>query len=164
MWKKDVSEYCKNCDRCQKANKSHGKSHGNMIKMKEPSRTWEIVDMDWVTGLSQVGDKCYTEFLVIVERFSNTPIFLPCHKDNKSMDPAIIICNRVVLWTGIFTNCLRDRNPKFTSAPLKILHQLFGTNFSFYKDYPPQAHGLAERVIQNLEYMVRRFCAYGLEF
>ncbi|MBW0466979.1 hypothetical protein O181_006694 [Austropuccinia psidii MF-1] len=33
MWQKDVAEYCKACDRCQKANKSTGKRCGNMIKI-----------------------------------------------------------------------------------------------------------------------------------
>ncbi|MBW0527053.1 hypothetical protein O181_066768 [Austropuccinia psidii MF-1] len=40
MWQKDVAEYCKNCDTCQKANKSTGKRLGNMIKIQEPSRPW----------------------------------------------------------------------------------------------------------------------------
>ncbi|MBW0508887.1 hypothetical protein O181_048602 [Austropuccinia psidii MF-1] len=30
--------------------------------------------------------------------------------------------------------------------------------------YHPQTDGLAGRIIQNLEDMIRRFCAYGLEF
>ncbi|MBW0468004.1 hypothetical protein O181_007719 [Austropuccinia psidii MF-1] len=30
--------------------------------------------------------------------------------------------------------------------------------------YHPQGDGLAERMVQTLEDMVRRFCAYGLEF
>ncbi|MBW0524656.1 hypothetical protein O181_064371 [Austropuccinia psidii MF-1] len=38
MWQKDVAEYCKTCDRCQKGNKSTGKRFGNMIKIQEPSR------------------------------------------------------------------------------------------------------------------------------
>ncbi|MBW0538317.1 hypothetical protein O181_078032 [Austropuccinia psidii MF-1] len=38
MWQKDVAEYCKTCDRCQKANKSTAKRLGNMIKIQEPSR------------------------------------------------------------------------------------------------------------------------------
>ncbi|MBW0581967.1 hypothetical protein O181_121682 [Austropuccinia psidii MF-1] len=46
MWQKDVAEYCKTCDRCQKANKSMGKRLGNMIKIQEPNRPWEIVHMD----------------------------------------------------------------------------------------------------------------------
>ncbi|MBW0484150.1 hypothetical protein O181_023865 [Austropuccinia psidii MF-1] len=38
MWHKDVSEYCKTCDRCQKANTSTGKRLGNMMKIQEPRR------------------------------------------------------------------------------------------------------------------------------
>ncbi|MBW0566201.1 hypothetical protein O181_105916 [Austropuccinia psidii MF-1] len=45
----------------------------------------------------------------------------------------------------------------------KNLHQLFGTNLSFSTAYHPQTDGLAERMIQNLEDMVRRLCEYGLE-
>ncbi|MBW0566484.1 hypothetical protein O181_106199 [Austropuccinia psidii MF-1] len=51
MWQKDVAVYCKTCDRCQKANKSTGKRLGNMINIQELRRPWEIVHMDWVTGL-----------------------------------------------------------------------------------------------------------------
>ncbi|MBW0552481.1 hypothetical protein O181_092196 [Austropuccinia psidii MF-1] len=84
MWQNDVAEYCNICDRCQKANKSTGKRLGNMIKIQEPSRPWEIVRMDWVTGL-----------------------------------------------------------------PPGAFH--------------PQTDGLAEKIIQTLEDMVRRCCSYGLE-
>ncbi|MBW0582094.1 hypothetical protein O181_121809 [Austropuccinia psidii MF-1] len=44
------------------------------------------------------------------------------------------------------------------------LHQLFETQLSFSTAYHPQTDGLAQRMIQTLEDMVRRFCAYGLEF
>ncbi|MBW0513481.1 hypothetical protein O181_053196 [Austropuccinia psidii MF-1] len=116
MWQKDVSEYCKTCDRCQEANKSTGQRLGNMIKIQEPSRPWEIVHMNWVTGLPPGDDRIYNSFLVIVDRFSKTPIFLPCHKDDTAMNTALLIWNRVVSWTGIFTNIISDRDPNFTSA------------------------------------------------
>ncbi|MBW0497398.1 hypothetical protein O181_037113 [Austropuccinia psidii MF-1] len=114
MWQKDVAEYCKTCDRCQKANKSTGKRLGNIIKIHKPSSTWEIVHMDWVTGLPPGGDRSYNAFLVIVVIFSKTPIFLPCHKDDTAMDTAFWIWNRVISWTVIFTNIISDRDPKFT--------------------------------------------------
>jgi hypothetical protein len=38
------------------------------------------------------------------------------------------------------------------------------TKLAFSTAYHPQTDGLAERMIQTLEDMVRRFCAYGLEF
>ncbi|MBW0512823.1 hypothetical protein O181_052538 [Austropuccinia psidii MF-1] len=80
------------------------------------------------------------------------------------MDTALLIWNRVISSTGIFTNIISNRDPKFTSALWKYLHQLFGTKLSFSTAYHLQTDGLAERMIQTLEDMVRRFCAYGLEF
>ncbi|MBW0592314.1 hypothetical protein O181_132029 [Austropuccinia psidii MF-1] len=159
----NVAEYCKTCDRCQKANKSTGKRLGNMIKIQEPRRPWEIVHMDWVTDLPPGGDRSCNFFLVIFDRLSKTPIFLTCHKDDTAMDTALLIWNRVVSWTGIFTNIISYRDSKFTSALWKNLHQLFGTKLSSSTAYHPQTDGLAERMIQTLENMVRRFCAYCLE-
>ncbi|MBW0501788.1 hypothetical protein O181_041503 [Austropuccinia psidii MF-1] len=163
MWQKDVAEYCKTCDRCQKAKKSTGKRLRNMIKIQEPSRPWEIVHMDWVTGLPSGGDRHYNACLVILHRCSKTPIFLQCHKDDTAMDTALLIWNRVVSRTFIFTNIISDRDPKFTSSLWKNFHQLFGTKLSFSSAYHPQTDGLAERRIQTLEDMVKRVCAYGLE-
>ncbi|MBW0467087.1 hypothetical protein O181_006802 [Austropuccinia psidii MF-1] len=85
--------------------------------------------------------------------FSKTPIFLPCHKDDTAMNTALLIWNRVVSWTGIFTNIISDRDPKFTSALWTNIHQLFGKYLPFYKAYHPQIDGLAEREIQTLEDM-----------
>ncbi|MBW0543824.1 hypothetical protein O181_083539 [Austropuccinia psidii MF-1] len=153
MWQEDVSEYCKTCHRRQKANKSTGKRLGNMIKIQEPSRPWENVHIDWVTGLPPVDDRSYNAFLVIVDTFSKTPIFLPFHKHNTAMDTAFLIQNRVISWTGIFTNIISDRDPKFTSALWRNLHQLFGTKLSFSTAYHSQTDGLAERMIQTLEDM-----------
>ncbi|MBW0460428.1 hypothetical protein O181_000143 [Austropuccinia psidii MF-1] len=164
MWQKDVAEYCKTCDRCKLENNSTEKRLGNMIKIQEPRRTWEIVHMDQGTGLPPGGDKSYNACLVIFDRFSKNPIFLPCHKDETAVNTALLIWNRLVSWTGIFTKIISDRDPKLTSALWKNLHQLFGTKFSFSKAYHPQNYGVAKRMIQNLEDMVRRVCAYGLEF
>ncbi|MBW0593853.1 hypothetical protein O181_133568 [Austropuccinia psidii MF-1] len=150
MWQKDVVEYCKTCERCQKANKSTFKRLGNIIKIQEPRRLWEIVHMDWVTGLPPGGDRSYNSFLVIVDRSSKTPIFLPCHKDDTAIDTALLIWNRVISWTGIFTNIMSYRDPKFTSALWTNPYQLIGTKLSFSTAYHPQTDGLAGRMIQTL--------------
>ncbi|MBW0563027.1 hypothetical protein O181_102742 [Austropuccinia psidii MF-1] len=117
MWKKGVGGYSKTCYTFKKANKYTCKRLGHIIKIQEPSRPWEAIHMDWVTGLSPEGDRSYNPCLVIVDWFA--------------------------LW----------KNP----------HQLFGAKLSFSTAYHPQTDGLAERMIQTLEEMVRRFCAYGLE-
>ncbi|MBW0565005.1 hypothetical protein O181_104720 [Austropuccinia psidii MF-1] len=135
-----------------------------MIQIQEPKSPWEIAHMDWVTALPPGGDRSYNAFLVLVYRYSKTPMFLPCHKDDTAMDTAIMIWNKVISHTGLFQNIISDRDPKFTSALWTNLHNLFGTKFSFSTAYHPQTNGLAERMIQTLEDMIRRFCAYGLEF
>ncbi|MBW0586132.1 hypothetical protein O181_125847 [Austropuccinia psidii MF-1] len=101
MWQKDVPEYFKTFDRCQKA--ATEKRLRNMIKIQEPSRPWEIVHIDWVTGLPPGGDRSHNA-------------------------------------------CV-----------------LFGTKLFFSTAYHPQTDGLADRMIQTLEDMVRKVCAYGLE-
>ncbi|MBW0520496.1 hypothetical protein O181_060211 [Austropuccinia psidii MF-1] len=119
--------------------------------------------MDWVTGIPSGGDKSYNFSLVNVDRFSKTPIFFACHKDDTAMDTAILIWIRVVSWTGIFTKIISERYPTFISALWKNIHPLFRTKLSFSTPYHPQTDGIAERMIQNLEDMVRIFCAYGIE-
>ncbi|MBW0517485.1 hypothetical protein O181_057200 [Austropuccinia psidii MF-1] len=101
-----------------------------MIHIQEPKLPWEVVHMDWVTALSPGGDKGYNACLVIVDRYSKTPIFLPFHKDDTAMDTALLLWSRL----------------------------------SFSTEYNPQTDRLAERMIQTLEDMIRRYCAYGLEF
>ncbi|MBW0533703.1 hypothetical protein O181_073418 [Austropuccinia psidii MF-1] len=116
-----------------------------MIKIQEPIGLWEIVHMAW------------TDSVKLQSLYHVT-------KDDTAMDKALLIWDRVVSWTGIFTNIISDRDPKLTSALWTNIHQLFGTKLSFSTAYHPQTDGVAERMIQTLEDMVRRFCAYGHKF
>ncbi|MBW0492215.1 hypothetical protein O181_031930 [Austropuccinia psidii MF-1] len=106
--------------------------------------------MDCVIGLPPGVNKRYNSCLVIADRFRKTPIFFPCHKDDTAIDTALLIWNRVVSWTGIFTNILSATDSKFTSELWENLHQLFGTKISFSTAYLPQTNGLAEIMIQAL--------------
>ncbi|MBW0504853.1 hypothetical protein O181_044568 [Austropuccinia psidii MF-1] len=120
--------------------------------------------MYWVTELPPSVDKGYNACLVIVDRYSKTPMFLPFHKDDTAMDTAILLWSRAISHTALFKNIITDRDPKFTSALWTNFHRLFGTKLSFSTAYHPQTDGLAERMIQTSKDMIRRFCAYGLEF
>ncbi|MBW0525293.1 hypothetical protein O181_065008 [Austropuccinia psidii MF-1] len=163
-WRKETIEYCHTCDRCQKANTSTGKKFGLMIHIQEPKFPWEVFHMDWVTALPPSGDKSYNACLVIVERYSKTPIFLPCHKYDTAMNKALLLWSRVISHTGLFKNIISYRDPRFTSALWTNIHRLFGTKLLLSKAHHPQTDGLAERMIQTLEDMISRSCAYLLEF
>ncbi|MBW0524114.1 hypothetical protein O181_063829 [Austropuccinia psidii MF-1] len=120
--------------------------------------------MDWVTALPPGGDRSFNACLVVADRYIKTPIFLPFHKDDAAMDTAIMIFNRLISHIGLLQNIISDSNPKFTSALLTNLHNLFGRQLSFSTAYHPQADGLGERMIQKWKDLVRRFWAYVLEF
>ncbi|MBW0564038.1 hypothetical protein O181_103753 [Austropuccinia psidii MF-1] len=117
--------------------------------------------MDWVTALPPGGARRFNACLVLVDRYSKTPMFLQCH-DDTAMDTPLMIWNKFISHTGLFQDIISHRDPKITSELWKNLHSLFGTKLSFSKAYHPQTDGLAERTIQTLEDMIRSFCAYGL--
>ncbi|MBW0541500.1 hypothetical protein O181_081215 [Austropuccinia psidii MF-1] len=75
-----------------------------------------------------------------------------------------LLWSRVISHTGLFKNIISNRDPKFTSALWTNHNRLFGTKLSFFTTYFSQTDGLAEIMTQILEDMIRRFCAYGLEF
>ncbi|MBW0500320.1 hypothetical protein O181_040035 [Austropuccinia psidii MF-1] len=127
IWRTYVAEYCQRCDRCQKANRATRKKFLMMLQIQEPKSPWEIAHMDWGRALPPGVGRSYSACLVLVDRYSKNPIFLPCHKD----DTAIMIWNRAISHTGLFQNIISDRDPKFTSALWTNLHNLFGTKGSF---------------------------------
>ncbi|MBW0484927.1 hypothetical protein O181_024642 [Austropuccinia psidii MF-1] len=118
--------------------------------------------MYWVTEPPPIGDKIHSSSLVIVGIYGKTLKFLPCHRDNTAIDKALLLWNRVISYTGLFKNIKSDRDPKFTSVLETNFHRFFGTKLSFSTAYHPKTDGLAERMIQTLKDMIRRFCAYGL--
>ncbi|MBW0593667.1 hypothetical protein O181_133382 [Austropuccinia psidii MF-1] len=94
--------------------------------------------MDWVAALPPGGEKSYIACLVILDKYSKSPIFLPCHKDDTAMDTALLTSNRIIYHTGIFKNIISDRDQKFTSALWTSLHRFLGTKLAFSTAYHPQ--------------------------
>ncbi|MBW0558504.1 hypothetical protein O181_098219 [Austropuccinia psidii MF-1] len=117
--------------------------------------------MNWVTALPPGGDKSYNSCLVIEDRYSKIPIFLPCHKDDTAIDTALLIWSRVTSHTGLPKNIISDTYPNFKLALWTNLHKILGSKLSFSMAYHPQTDGLAERMIQTPEDMIRRFFAHS---
>ncbi|MBW0460414.1 hypothetical protein O181_000129 [Austropuccinia psidii MF-1] len=113
--------------------------------------------MDWVSRAPTSGERIYSSCLVILDRYRKTPIFLPFHKDDNSMDTALFILNRAISHKGLFENIIIDRGPNFTYSLWTNIHGLFGKKLLFSTEYHPQTDGLAERVIKTLEEKIRIF-------
>ncbi|MBW0469557.1 hypothetical protein O181_009272 [Austropuccinia psidii MF-1] len=133
-WEQELSEYINTCERCPKANRKHGKNYWLLQHIKEPKHPWDTIHMDWVTGLVPGDRENFNAFLIILFKVEQE-------------------CKIII----------SDRDPKFTSEVQTNLYDMLGTKLSFSTAYHPQTDGLAERIIQTMEEILRRFCAYGME-
>ncbi|MBW0543439.1 hypothetical protein O181_083154 [Austropuccinia psidii MF-1] len=120
--------------------------------------------MDWVTGLVPGGKETYNACLMIFDRLSKSMRFLPCHKEHTPMDTALLFWNNIISSCGVPKIIISDKDPKLTSKFWTHLYDMLGTKLSFSTAYHPQKDGLAERVIQTMEDILKRFCAYGMEY
>ncbi|MBW0516275.1 hypothetical protein O181_055990 [Austropuccinia psidii MF-1] len=163
-WEQKLSEYIKTCERCQKANRKHGKKYGLLQHIEEPNHPWETINMEWITGLVPGGEETFNACLIIVYRFRKHMRCLPCHKEDTPMDTALLFWNNIISTCGVPKIIMSDRDPKFTSEFWTNLYRILGTKLSFSTAYHPQTDGLAERMIQTMEDILRRFCACGMEY
>ncbi|MBW0547587.1 hypothetical protein O181_087302 [Austropuccinia psidii MF-1] len=142
-------EYSHTRDRCENENRSTSKKFGLMIHIQDPKSLWEVAHMDLVTELPPSGDRSYNYCLLIVDRYSKTPTFLPCHKADTGMDTALLLCNLFISHTGLFKNIINDRDTKFPYALWTNIHKLLGTfttmgetppDWCSWKDTPPPGY------------------------
>ncbi|MBW0476773.1 hypothetical protein O181_016488 [Austropuccinia psidii MF-1] len=80
------------------------------------------------------------------------------------MDTALFLWNKIIATCGVLKVIISDRDPKFTSEFLTNLYDMMCTKFGFSTAYHPQTGGLAERMIQTMAEIIRRFCEYGMEY
>ncbi|MBW0520752.1 hypothetical protein O181_060467 [Austropuccinia psidii MF-1] len=80
------------------------------------------------------------------------------------MDTALLFWNNIISTCGVSKIIISDRDQKFTSEFWTNLYDMLGAKLAFSTAYHPQTDGLAERMIQTMEDILRRFCAYGMEY
>ncbi|MBW0501389.1 hypothetical protein O181_041104 [Austropuccinia psidii MF-1] len=80
------------------------------------------------------------------------------------MDIALLFWNNIISTCGVPKSIISDRDPKLTSEFCTNLYDMLGTKLEFSTAYRPQTDGLVERMIQTMEDILKRFCAYGMEY
>ncbi|MBW0472465.1 hypothetical protein O181_012180 [Austropuccinia psidii MF-1] len=89
---------------------------------------------------------------------------LPCHKEDTAMDTALLFWNNIISTCAGPKIIISDKDPKFTSEFWTKLYDRLGTKLAFSTDFHPKIDVLSERMIQTMEDILRRFCAYGMEY
>ncbi|MBW0561639.1 hypothetical protein O181_101354 [Austropuccinia psidii MF-1] len=80
------------------------------------------------------------------------------------MDTAFLCWNNIISTCEFPKIIISDRDPKFTSEFWTNPYEMLGTKLAFSTAYHPQKEGVAERMTQTMEYILRGFYAYGMEY
>ncbi|MBW0569394.1 hypothetical protein O181_109109 [Austropuccinia psidii MF-1] len=128
-WEQELSEYINTCERSKRQ----------------------------IEKMGRRGKENYNALLIMVDRFSKSMRCLPFHKEDTAMDTALLFWNNIIYTCGVPKIIISDRDPKFTSQFWTNLYDMLGTILAFSTAYHPQTDGLAERMIQTMEEILRRF-------
>ncbi|MBW0495751.1 hypothetical protein O181_035466 [Austropuccinia psidii MF-1] len=120
--------------------------------------------MGWVTGLVPGGKENFNACLVILDRYSKSVTCLPGHKEDTAIDAAFSLWNNIIATCRVPKSIISDRDPKLTSEYWTNLYDILVTKLAFYTAFHLQTDVLAGRMIQTMEDIIRRLCAYGMEY
>ena len=149
---KDIIEYVKTCDTCQKIKVTTSELTAPLIPI-ELSRTNQLVSTDF-TGPFPVTDRNNRYILIIVDCFSKYLRAIPVPNKETSTAAKTILEN----WCWIFglpERILSDRGGEFDSMLWDAICNLLDIEKVHTTPYHPQCDGQAEKSVQQVKRMIR---------
>ena len=158
-WKgiqKDVREYVRSCVICQRAKSSTSKPAGELHPIV-PHRPWEMVTMDFVSGLPEEPGTKFCQILVFVDKFTKYVLLEPCTINITAAQTAQLFIKRIIADHGVPSIVISDRGPQFTANIWKEILKSLGTRSALATSHHPQTDGQSERAIQTLSRILRAY-------
>ncbi|CAI7803237.1 unnamed protein product [Closterium sp. NIES-54] len=153
----DVQQFVTSCDTCQRMKSSKQKKTGLLQPIPVPEQPWQVVSLDFITGLPSTS-RGNDSILVVIDKFSKMGHFIPTNATATAEATARLLFDRIITIHGIPATLISDRDPKFTSKFWKELMGLLGTKLAMSSAYHPQTDGQIERLNQVVEQLLRTAC------
>ncbi|GJP56798.1 hypothetical protein CLOM_g15845 [Closterium sp. NIES-68] len=153
----DVQNFVTSCDICQRMKSSKQKKAGLLQPLPVPEQPWQVVSLDFITGLPPTTSG-HDAILVVIDKFSKMGHFIPTHTTARTEETAQLFVRYIISQHGIPTTLISDRDPKFTSKFWNELMSLLGTKLAMSFAYHPQTDGQIERLNQIVEQLLRAAC------
>ena len=134
----------------------HQHPAGLLHPLPIPSRKWEIISLDFVTGLPR-NQNLNDSIMVVVDKLSKVAHFIPVKTTYKAANIADIFLKQIFRLHGISKVIISDRDPKFTGNFWKHLFKGLNTTLHFSTYFHPQIDGQTERVNHVLEDLLRMY-------
>ncbi|GJP57892.1 hypothetical protein CLOP_g17934 [Closterium sp. NIES-67] len=111
---KNVQQYVTFCATCQRMKSSRLRHEGLLQPLEPPSRLWQQVTMDFVTGIP-AGSSGNDAILVVVDRLTKMAHFAACKTTITAEQTAKLFLTNIVQLRSIPSAIISDRDPQFTS-------------------------------------------------
>lgn len=154
--RKTVESYIRTCDVCQRTKASTLKPPGLLHPIAPPYRNWQIISMDFITGLPRTA-RGYDSILTVVDTFSKMVHFIPCRSDVTAKQVARLFVDNIFRYHGLPEGIISDRDPKFTSDFWTELFGILGTKLQMSTAYHAQTDGQSERSNRVIEEILRAY-------
>ena len=92
--KKNMAEYISRCMKCQQVKVEHQHLAGLLQPLPIPERKWEVISMDFITGLPMTWRQ-HDSIMVVVDRLTKAAHFIPVKSTHKTDDIAKIFMKEI---------------------------------------------------------------------
>ncbi len=142
---KDIKDYVKSCDQCQRRGRKNNRHKLHSIEVKEP---FYCIGIDIVGPLPITGSK--NRYIVVaVDYFTKWPEAKAIEHANAE-EVAEFIFEEIICRHGCPRKILSDRGSHFNNQIIKSLVEKFKIKHNFSTPYHPETNGLVERFNKTL--------------
>ncbi|CAI7899456.1 unnamed protein product, partial [Closterium sp. NIES-53] len=110
----DVQQFVTSYDTCQRMKSSKQKKAGLLQPLPVPEQPWQVVSLDFITGLPSTS-RGHDSILVVIDKFSKMGHFIPTNATATAEATARLFFDHIITIHGIPATLISDRDPKFTS-------------------------------------------------
>jgi hypothetical protein len=150
----DNRRFVRNCDICRQSTPWRDGKHGYLRPLPVPSRTWQDLTVDFITGLPP-STGC-VNLMVIKDRLSKGTILVPLEKIEAD-DVAWAFVREVYRLHGLPRSITSDRGTQFVSDLWGGVCKLLGIQRNLSTAFHPQTDGLTERANSDIEVVARTY-------
>ena len=158
--RKDIEKFVRNCHTCRRAKTARHAPFGILRPLPVPSKPWQHISMDFVTGLPASGDEA-NAIWVVVDRLTKQRHFVPCQDSVDAETLAEMFIDHVWRFHGLPESIVSDRGPQFASDFWGHLCKQLGIERKLSTAFHPQTDGQTERINGIMEQYLRCYVNYA---
>jgi len=154
--RKDVDEYVKSCESCQKNKYPTRRSQGMLQQIQPAPAPWDTITIDFVTSLP-VDPEGFDEIMVVIDKLTKRAFYIPSKSTFTSADVADNFLTHCVAYRGLPRKIISDRDVKFSAQHWSQLMANMGCQLAMSVSGRAEADGQTERAIRTLREAMRHY-------